>query len=470
VPGTAARWPFPRVPDNKNNRFTVQEYSMNQFEQTLPLTGASPCADLASIYRKVIWRLMPFLLVAFIINAIDRINISFAKLRMAEDILLSDAAYGIGAGIFYFGYILFEVPSNLYMQRVGARATLTRIMVLWGLVTVATAFVTTPNQLIGARLLLGMAEAGFFPGVILYLTYWFPSALRGRVTAAFMMSGVVAGIICGPLAGAIMSNLHGWLGLRDWQMLFVLTGLPAIALGIFGWFWLTDRPAQATWLSAEQKQALAEVLENEPGKRHGGFAQVLRDPRLYVAGLVYFCIYSGSNTVSYWMPTLIRDFGLQDLKTIGMVSSLPYLGAMVGMYLLGRSSDRHLERRWHLASTLMVSAGCFILLGFVQGQVALSIGLLALGAAAALSAVPLFWTIPPALLGTAGAAGGIAVISSIGHLAGVASQAMVGTIKTATGSLYLAFDVIGAVLVLGTLLLLIAIPARSLNERRNPPQ
>jgi ACS family phthalate transporter-like MFS transporter len=443
---------------------------MNQIEQSVPLAGAIPCTDLASTYRRIIWRLMPFLLIAFIINAIDRINISFAKLRMAEDILLSDAAYGIGAGIFYVGYILFEVPSNLYMQRVGARATLTRIMVLWGAVTVATAFVTTANQLIAARFLLGMAEAGFFPGVILYLTYWFPAALRGRITATFMMSGVVAGVICGPLAGAIMTHLHGWLGLHDWQMLFVLTGIPAIVLGLFGWFWLTDKPAQAAWLSPEQKQALAAVLATEQGKAQGGFAQVLRDPRLYIAGLVYFCIYSGSITMSYWMPTLIRDFGLSDLNTIGSVATLPYLGALAGMYLLGRSSDRHLERRWHLALTLLVSAGSFALLGYAQGHAMLSIALMTLGAAAALSAMPLFWTLPPAFLNAAGAAGGIAVISSLGHLAGVVSQTMVGAIKTATGDLYLAFDLIAIVLVLGALALLIGIPAHSLNERRNPQQ
>ncbi|EJN35075.1 sugar phosphate permease [Pseudomonas sp. GM78] len=440
---------------------------MTPIEQSVPLAGAIPCTDLASTYRRIIWRLMPFLLIAFIINAIDRINISFAKLRMAEDIVLSDAAYGIGAGIFYFGYILFEVPSNLYMQRVGARATLTRIMVLWGAVTVATAFVTTANQLIAARFLLGMAEAGFFPGVILYLTYWFPAALRGRITAAFMMSGVIAGVICGPLAGVIMSHLHGWLGLHDWQVLFVLTGVPAIVLGIFGWFWLTDKPAQAAWLSPEQKQALAAVLATERDKSHGGFAQVLRDPRLYVAGLAYFCIYSGSITVSYWMPTLIRDFGLDDLTTIGTVATLPYLGALAGMYLLGRSSDRHLERRWHLGLTMLVSACSFALLGFTQGHAVLSITLMTLGAAAALSSMPLFWTIPPAFLNAASAAGGIAVISSLGHLAGVVSQTAVGAIKTATGNLYLAFDLIAAVLVLGALALLIGIPAHSLNERRN---
>ncbi|MDM0111241.1 MFS transporter [Variovorax sp. J22R133] len=426
-------------------------------------------ADLPGIFRKLIWRLMPFLLIAMMINAIDRLNISFAKLRMVQDIGLSDAAYGVGAGVFYLGYILFEIPSNLYMQRVGARATLTRIMVLWGAVTVATAFVTTPTQLIAARFVLGMAEAGFFPGVMLYLTYWFPAALRGRIVATFLISGVCAGIVCGPLAGAIMSHLHGWWGLRDWQMLFLLTGGPAVLLGVLGWYWLDDRPSDARWLSAAQKQALTTALVGEPagGKAsHGGFAQALRDPRMYLAGVVYFCIYSGSNTVSYWMPTLIRGFGLEDLKTVGMVSALPYVGAVIGMYLLGRSSDRHMERRWHLALTMATSALSFLLLGFVQGQMMLSVLLMSIGAAAALSAVSLFWTVPPALLSPAAAAGGIAVISSMGNLAGVLSQVMVGAIKTSSGSLYLAFDLIAAVLLLGAAALLIGIPARCLHERR----
>lgn len=440
---------------------------MDTLDSAVPL-GASATLDIKAVYTKVIWRLMPFLLIAFMINAIDRMNVSFAKLRMAQDIALTDAAYGIGVGVFYLGYICFEVPSNLYMQRVGARATLTRIMVLWGLVTMATAFVTSPAQLIAARFMLGLAEAGFFPGVILYLTYWFPGALRGRITAAFLMAGIMAGVLCGPLAGAIMSHLDGWIGLHDWQALFVLTGLPAIVLGVIGWFWLVDRPAHARWLSDAEKSAITQALAAEPGKVHGRASDALRDPRLYIAGAVYFCIYSGSNTVSYWLPTLIRDFGEEDLKNIGLLSALPYLLGVCAMYLLGRSSDRHLERRWHLAATLLVSAGCFALLGLVQGMMTPSIMLMSLGAAAALSAVSLFWTIPPALLSPTGAAIGIGLISSMGHLAGVVSQAAVGAIRTATGSLYLAFDIMAGVLVCGALLLLIGIPARALRDRHLP--
>ena len=419
------------------------------------------------LYAKVLWRLMPFLMLAFIVNAIDRINLSFAKLRMAEDILLSDAAYGIGAGIFYLGYILFEIPSNLYMQRVGARRTLTRIMLLWGMVTVATAFVTTANQLIAARFLLGVAEAGFFPGIILYMTYWLPASLRGRVTAGLLMSGMVAGIICGPLSGVIMAHLNGWLGLKDWQLLFILTGTPAMVLGIFGWFWLTDRPQPSNCLTDKQKRQIAQDISSEPGVASSHFGGVLHDPRMYIAGVVYFCIYSGSNTVTYWIPTLIRGFGLDDLKLIGMLAALPFIVALCAMYLLGRSSDRHMERRWHLGLTLMVGASSFALLGLVHGNVVLSIFLMSLGSAAALSAIPLFWTIPPALLNRAGAAGGIAIISSVGNLAGVLSQAAVGAIKSATGSLYLAFDVMAVVMVLGALLLLVGIPAHCLKDRQN---
>ncbi|WP_449433161.1 MFS transporter [Pseudomonas putida] len=433
----------------------------------LPAAAEQDEQQTRAVYRKVILRLLPYLFLAYAINTIDRLNVSFAKLRMAEDIALTDAAYGIGAGIFYLGYILFEVPSNMYLQRIGARATLTRIMVLWGAVTVATAFVTTPGQLIAARFLLGIAEAGFFPGVILYLTFWFPAALRARITAVFLMAAMIAGVISGPLAGHIMSHFGGFMGLRDWQVLFVFEGVPAMLLGLFGWFWLVDKPADAAWLSAQEKQLLASALAQgqTAGSAHASLAQVLRNPRVYIAGLVFFCLYSGSNTVSYWMPTLIRGFGVENLKTIGMLASIPYLLALVGMYLLARSSDKRLERRWHVAVTVMVGATCFFLLGPAQGNLVASVALISVGAAAALTSLSLFWTIPPALLTPAAAPVGIAVISCIGGLAGVVSQIVVGAIKSATGDLYLAFDLIGVVLIVGVLVLLLAIPARQLTER-----
>jgi MFS family permease len=434
----------------------------------LPLAHPS-IAETDAVLRKALWRLLPLLFLGYVINTIDRANIAFAKLRMAEDIALTDAAYGIGAGIFYLGYILFEVPSNMYMQRVGARATLGRIMILWGLVTVATAFVSTPSQLIAARFCLGVAEAGFFPGMILYLTFWFPAAWRARITAILLMAAMSAGVVSGPLAGLIMSHFDGWMGLTDWQALFVLEGIPAIVLGILAWCWLVDRPADARWLSDHEKAVIAAALSQHQGTAPppARLLEVLRQPRVYIAGLVFFCIYSGSNTVSYWMPTLIRGFGVEDLKLIGMISSLPYAGAIVGMYLLARSSDRHLERRWHVGLTVLLSAACFLLLGPAQGHLVMSVILMSVGAAAALSAVALFWAIPPALLAPSSAAIGIALISCIGGLAGVVSQAAVGAIKTATGSLYLAFDVIAITLVVGTLVLLLGIRPHHLTDKKH---
>jgi sugar phosphate permease len=425
-------------------------------------------ADLKPIFRRILWRLMPFLVMGHALAAIDRINISFAKLCMAQDIALSETAYGLGAGIFYLGYLLLEVPSNLLLQRIGARATLTRIMLLWGVVTMGTAFVSTPTQLAVARFLLGVAEAGFFPGVILYLTYWFPAALRGRVTAVFLMAGIAAGAVSGPLAGWIMTRYDGWLGLKGWQALFVLEGIPAIALALFAWVRLADKPASVHWLSITQKQALADALaaDAHQATAHARLRDVLTDPRVLVAGLVYFCIYSSVNTMAYWMPTLIRGLGVENLKTIGLLSSWPFIAAVIGMYLLGRSSDKRMERRWHVASTMLVSAACFLLLGFVRDQLEVAIVLMGLGAAAGLCAIPLFWTIPPAFLARANAAAGIAMISCMGNLSGVASQATVGAIKSATGSLYVAFDVIGIVLALGAVALLVLIPARHLRESR----
>lgn len=445
-----------------------EEQLVSQTDQYVPTGAGIAMPELSGVYSKVIWRLMPFLFLAHVICAIDRLNISFAKLHMAQDIGLSDAAYGLGAGIFYLGYILFEVPSNLYLKRVGARATITRIMLLWGATSLGMAFITTTNQLVVARFLLGMAEAGFFPGVILYLTYWFPAALRGRITAVFLMAAMVAGVASGPLAGWIMTQYQGWAGLSGWQALFVLEGIPAVLLALFGWFWLTDKPERASWLTAQEKQAIAAALASENAQHNAedSMLQGLREPRVYIAGIVYCCIFCGTTTMAYWMPTLISGFGMEDLRTVGMLSSLPYLLALPGMYWLGRSSDRRKERRWHIALAMLASSACFLLLSLAQGSPTLSVALMTVGAAAAMCAISLFWTLPPALLSPAAAVGGIAVINSIGNLAAVLTPGGVGALKSATGSLYLAFAVVAAIQVFGTIWLLLAIPARSLSERR----
>ncbi|TCM66806.1 D-galactonate transporter [Acinetobacter calcoaceticus] len=426
-------------------------------------------AEQDATFKKVIYRIVPFLFLAYLLNIVDRINISFAKLRMSEDLLLSDAAYGIGTSLFFIGYLLFEIPSNMYLKKVGTRATLTRIMLLWGVLTILMSTVESTTSFYIFRFLIGVAEAGFVPGVILYLTYWFPGFLRGRVTSIFLMAGLMAGMINGPLATWIMATFDGWMGLKDWQVLFVIEGIPAVLLGIFTWFWLVDRPEQAKWLTAREKMIVQvslasenKVVENE----QSSFKQVFLDPRIHLLGLVFLCIYSATNTITYWMPTLIHEFGITDMRHIGLTSSLPFILAFISMYLLCRSSDKRLERRWHLALTMGVGAMSFISLGFVQHDLVLSILFLSIGGGACFSAATLFWTIPPAYLSLTAAALGIAWVNVMGSLAAVVSPALVGAIKTQTGSIYMAFGGIGLLLVIGAITIIVAMPARLLKEHK----
>ncbi len=305
-------------------------------ESCAPGRGDGPPAtkaELDRLYRKIAFRLLPFLFVAYIVNSIDRVNISFAKLRMMDDLGLSTATYGLGASLFFVGYVLFEVPSNLYMQRIGARATVMRIMILWGLITVATGFVTAPTQLYILRFLLGAAEAGFFPCIILYLTYWFPAARRGRITSMFVLAVPAAGILSGPLATWIMNTFDGAHGLHGWQVLFVYEGIPAALLGVLAWFLLPDGPADAKWLTPRERDVTASELVTENTARHAGepagsvLRRLLTDRRVYIAGFVFFAMYAGFSVFSYWTPTILEGLGVTDLTTIGTLSTLPAAGA-----------------------------------------------------------------------------------------------------------------------------------------------
>lgn len=436
--------------------------------ETEAVNESHSSAAVRQTYRKVAWRLLPFLFLAYAVNSIDRINLSFAKLRMAQDLGLGDAAYAIGTTAFFAGYILFEIPGNLYMQRVGARATLTRIMVLWGLVTVLTCMVSTPAQLYVARFALGVAEAGFFPGVILYLTYWFPAWKRGRVTSIFFMAGFVAGIVSGPVAGWVMTALDGWHAMKGWQMLFVIEGIPAVLLGVFAWYWLDDQPAHVKWLTAQQREIVIDNLradQHEGGARAQTLRSIIGNPRAYLPGVVFFTIYAGTNTVAYWMPSLLQGAGILDMHRIGLISSGPYMLGALAMYLLGRSSDRRLERRWHLVATMVSAALGFLLMHVTRDNVVLSTVFMTIGAGACLAAVPVFWTIPPAYFNPGVAAAGIALVSSIGSLAALVSPVAVGAIKAHTGSLYVAFDVVGGLLLAASIIVIVAIPADALRER-----
>ncbi|MEW9585273.1 MFS transporter [Paraburkholderia sp. DGU8] len=422
----------------------------------------------AAVYRKIGWRLLPFIFLIYIMNQLDRINISFAKLQFMQDIHLSEAAYGLGAGLFFIGYLLFEVPSNLYLHSAGAKLTFLRIMVLWGAVSAGMCLVRTPMELYVARFLLGAAEAGFFPGVILYLTYWFPARRRARITSVFVMAISAAGIVGGPLSGLIMHTFAGILGLKGWQWLFIAEGLPVIVLGVVTYFFLDNGPAQAKWLSTDEKAIVVRELEAEQQLKGGHtpkeLTRALSDPKVYVAGFVYFSVLCGTNAIALWMPSLIKAQGLSNVVQIGWLSCIPYIAALAGTYLFGRSSDRMMERRWHTAAAISLTAICFTLLSLGHGLPYITVALLGLAAAGIYGAVVTFWTIPPAYLQGSAAAGGIALISSLGALGGFSSPTILGAVMSRTGSLYIGFVVLGVILLAGAMLVVLAIPKTMLRE------
>ncbi|MCY1406203.1 putative metabolite transport protein NicT [compost metagenome] len=427
----------------------AEQYSSDEVERT---------------YRKLTLRLMPFLILCYIVSYLDRANISFAKLQFMSDLGFSETAYGLGAGLFFIGYVLFEVPSNLWMQRIGARRTLLRIMILWGLISSAMMFVNTPMQFYVMRFFLGAAEAGFFPGVILYLTYWFPAARRGRVTGFFMMGAATAGIIGGPVSTWIMVHMANLHGLHGWQWLFLLEGMPAVLLGVAAFYYLCDQPGDATWLSEREKAIvqgdLALEQKGEAKGRGHGLGDALRNPKLYVGMVGYFCVLVTFNAIGFWAPTIIRDVGVTDLVEVGLLSSVVFLAGAAGTYLVGYSSDIKMERRWHLVACGAVIALCFALLPLIAHNIVFAITLLSIAAAASYGGFVVFWTIPPTFLTASTKASGIALITSLGGIGAFVSPTLVGWMKSTTGSIYAGLGILGVMTLIGAVVILIAIPAR----------
>ncbi|SAK61167.1 major facilitator transporter [Caballeronia temeraria] len=419
-------------------------------------------ADVERTYRKIFFRLIPLLFLCYVVSYVDRVNISFAKLQFMHDLGFSEATYGLGAGLFFVGYVLFEVPSNLLMQRIGARRTLLRIMVAWGVVSSLMMFVRTPAQFYAMRLLLGVTEAGFFPGIIFYLACWFPGERRARVTAFFMMATAVAGIVGGPVSGFIMTRLAGVAGLPGWQWLFLLEGVPAVLLGLIVYCTLGDAPAEVRWLSDAEKALVKEDLLAEEKTKHTGHLEGLRgalgNPRVYLAALVYFAVMMPFNAIGFWAPTVIRDLGVTHLLDVGLLTALVFVAAALGTYVVGSHSDRTMERRWHIAASGAVTALAFALLPVAGRSVPLGVGLLALAAAASYGSFVVFWTIPQMFLSRSSAAGGIAMITSLGGTGGFVSPAFVGWVKTQTGSAEYGLIGLGVVLLAGVALLLITFP------------
>lgn len=434
-------------------------------------TASTPGASLLEgAYRKATWRLIPFIFVCYFFNYLDRVNVGFAKLEMLDALQLSETVYGLGAGIFFIGYVTFGVPSNLILHKLGARRWIAVMMMTWGALSACMLFVSTPVEFYVLRFFTGVAEAGFFPGMVLYFTKWFPAHKRGQVMALFMSAIPVSGLIGGPLSGWMLSHFSaGQGGMDGWQWLFLLQGIPTVLLGVAVLFYLNDSLAQAPWLTAEEKTAMQTALDEDEAQRSSGthavhsFGAVLRDWHVWMLGFIYFSIQMGVYAINFWLPSIIKSLGFESATTVGWLSAIPYLFAGVFMVLVGRSADRRRERRWHLSAPLLMAlVGLLLAANFSDNVVLVMIGL-SLATMGALTGLPMFWPLPAAFLGSAAAAAGLALINSMGQIAGFLSPFLVGWIKDATGSTDMALYILSTVLFIGAMLVLV-VPARLVNR------
>ncbi len=426
---------------------------------------AAVAAEEDRVYHKVFWHIMPFLMLCYVVAYLDRVNVGFAKLQMNVDLGFSETVFGLGAGLFFIGYFIFEVPSNVIMYRIGAKIWIARIMITWGLVSAAFIFVKSPAAFYAMRFLLGLAEAGFFPGIILYLTYWYPAHRRAAIVTTFMAAIPVSGIFGNPLSGWIIDAFGGVAGLRGWQWMFIIQALPAILIGIVTIFFLDNGIRSAKWLNETEKTILereivADVALREESKNLGA---VLRDPRIWAMCLIYFSVVLGQYGLTFWMPTLVKATGVKGNVNIGLLSAIPFVCAVIAMPLLGRSADARRERRWHLIVPALLGAVGFVISASFPQNTVIAITFLSLAAAGVLSCAPLFWSLPTAFLSGAAAAGGIAIINSVGNLSGFASPYLVGYLKDATHSNQSGMFVLAGFLVLGAIATYLT-PAKLVNR------
>jgi ACS family tartrate transporter-like MFS transporter len=408
--------------------------------------------------RKATLRLIPFLFLLYVVAYLDRVNIGFAALEMNLDLGFSGRVYGLGAGIFFIAYAIFEVPSNLIMVRVGPRRWIARIMITWGIISAGMMLVSGPRSFYALRFLLGAAEAGFLPGVIFYLTSWFPARHWAKTVALFMTGVAIAGVVGGPISGLLL-GLHGLWGLHGWQVLFLAEGIPAVLLGLVTLFYLPDGPGEARWLTPAERSALASALEEErrgkSERREYSVAQALTSGRVWILCGVYFGIVTSLYGVAFWLPTIIEEFSRQSNARVGFLSAIPYVAAAIGMVAFAWNSDRTGERRGHVAACTALAAVGLALTGLVGSSAPAQMAALTLAALGIFSSLGTFWTLPPAFLSGRAAAAGIALINSVGNVGGFVGPFAVGYIRDRSGSNYGAMLFLAALVALGGALALL---------------
>ncbi|HEY5347780.1 MAG TPA: MFS transporter [Rhizomicrobium sp.] len=414
-----------------------------------------------AIFRKAAWRLLPFMFLCFVVSFLDRVNVGFAALTMNHDLGFSYEVYSLGAGIFFLGYFLFEIPSNLILERVGARRWMSRIMLTWGLVSMMTMFARGPVSFYALRFLLGLAEAGFYPGMILYLTYWFPGSTRARYIAYFFAAVPFANMIGGPISTQVL-GMNGIWHLHGWQWLFLLEGIPSLILGVAILFLLPDRPASAAWLNAEEKKIVQDRLAQEPVGEVHGFFEMLRDPRVWMLIVPALGIVIALYGINYWLPLMLKGMGFS-ISQIGPLTTLPYICALIAMVLLSFSSDRRGERVWHTCGAAFIGSGGMLAAALLHGVVP-QIAAICVAVGGLYAAFTILWTFPAALLRGTAAAGGFALINSFANLGGFFGPNIMGWLRQHTGGYSAGLSVLALALIVACVFLFVV--GRSLDSRR----
>lgn len=413
----------------------------------------------STAYRKADVRLLPFLFLCYILAYLDRVNVGFAKLQMLKDLSLSDAAFATGAGIFFIGYFFFEVPSNVLLKKFGARMWIARIMISWGVISACMIFVKGEWSFYSMRFLLGLAEAGFFPGVIFYLTLWYPSKLRASRTAWFVAAIAVSGVVGNPISGWIMDKLSGAMNLAGWQWLFLSEGIPSVIVGIWVIFYLDSSIEEAKWLTAEDKALLTNnLIAEDKHKTEHKLADAFKSGKVWVLCAIYFTLMIGLYGIAFWLPTIVKAFGIKGYFGVGLVTAIPYGVAVIGMILLSMHSDKTGERRLHYVFNVTAGAIGLILSGIFASNPTLAIIFLSIGTLGVIGSMPLFWPLPSAFLAGTAAAAGIGIVNSVGNLGGYFGPNIPIWAKLFSSNRSAALYIIAGILMVGAFLTYFFVP------------